>query len=311
MSSAVRNKVYISIGEWQYKLKYSIPYTGYVIGAGYAYVEYKSVTEKHRTCHARTAYQPFGSAFPFQPDTPFFDYNVVAEQHLITDEDAIRESFPPVANPEDNAPELPRLVREVIATNPLTALEIGRYERGSNNISTTVVRFQTRDGLKGGWEGEASEQNAFRHVLWQSYITHKYGHQIASDVGNAHESNPNADISKRHFSARGEADQVIDLLNNQIGRNLGGNVRAKTPMNTMALLVLEKFHSDGFYTGVLQDDGTYYIDRTTITDEQYEQLKVIFQSLNSLGRTSEEQTKQDAVEQEKLESMQRTWGTMK
>ncbi len=319
MPSATRNKVYISIGEWQYKQKYSIPYTGYVIGVGYAYVEYKSIAEVFNPDQSRLAYPSFGSSWLNQlngTDSNLFDFRVITEQHIDPSEDAIKESFPPIGNIEDNKPYINSSLRTFgwSIGNASKAMDIGPSVYGSNNISSTVVRFQTREGKAGApilSDGDAYEQNAFRHVLWQSYITNKHGYEVALGVGNSHENNPNVDTTQRRVRTREEADMLVDLLNNKIGRTLGRNHQTGILMNAMALSVLDQFYENGLYTAQQVEDGTYYIDRTTITQSQYEELKAIFQTLNFLGRTDKEQMERDEVDRERLERMQATWGTMK
>lgn len=62
---------------------------------------------------------------------------------------------------------------------------------------------------------------------------------------------------------------------------------------------------------VKNGDGTYYIDKTKITDEQYRQLKAFYEKVNEYGRTVQEQDAADKKAREELEQLQRTWGTMK
>lgn len=319
MPSAKRNNIYISIGEWQYKKKYAIPYTGYVIGVGYAYVEYKTTTDEYNPNQSRAAYPFLGSAWyngTASSQSRLFEHRIITEQHLDPSEDSIRESFPPVAPELQNAPRDSAKKRSILwaITNIVKATNIGEYERGNNNISSSATRFSSGRGFMQDveWGGEATESNAFRHIMWQSYITSRYGVDVATDVGNAHEDDPNADTTQRHFRTRSEADQVIDLLNNQIGRDLGRRYPKGTPMNTIALRMLDEFYQNGFYTGRRTNEGTYYIDRTTLTLEDYEKIKVVLETLNELGRTEDEQTSRDEqVAKERLERMEATWGTMK
>lgn len=114
--------------------------------------------------------------------------------------------------------------------HPLIAREVGWVITGlplgmhSTNISTNAVRFSAGFGLNENSAHEGSQVNAERHTLWQATITAKYGSDIATQIGNAHEDNPNVDLSVRSFSGKGaleQADQTIDLLNNQIGRSIG------------------------------------------------------------------------------------------
>lgn len=53
-------------------------------------------------------------------------------------------------------------------------------------------------------------------------------------------------LRNRRFRTQLDADQTIDLLNNQIGRSLGNT--APIGMRDMALRVLEVFYRDGLYT---------------------------------------------------------------
>ena len=321
---AERRKVYISIGEWQYKREQSMPYIGYVIGVGYAYLTYSGLSEKYNPDQSQAAYPYFSNSHTSKSHYTqgLLSYFIVSEQHIDTSESSIEESFPPIAE-TGNGPSLSAKVRTAkwAILNYRIAQDVGEYEFGSNNVSTSTVRFATREGLNEtpGWNAEGTERNAFRHALWQGYITNKHGYEIAMQIGNAHEDNPDADISQRHFATLSEADQIADLLNNRIGQEIGKQHQTKTPMNVMALSVLAAFHSNGLYTAQKTGKNTYYIDRTTITDEQYEKLKAIFETLNHLGRTPEEQSDRDRqieeekrrIEQERLNRHQQIWGTMK
>jgi hypothetical protein len=318
---AERRKVYISIGEFQYNKKYQIPYIGYVIGLGYAYVTRAPATVPY--CKDLTAQPLFTTRMPefFARDT--FSYEIILEQRLDLSKEALNESVPDIAKNTGPLISATLLKEAWFFISHLAAgagYDIGYYKYGTNNISTVATRFATRKYIlkeqPASFEGEGTEVNAFRHVLWQSYITNKYGYDMALQAGNAHEKNPDADITQRRFKSLKEADQIIDLLNNRLGRRIGETANKNTVMNTMAIMVLDAFYKDGFYTAREEKsaDGkvlSYYIDRTTITEEQYQQLKEFYGKLNQYARTAEEQEKKDWEDKEKLESLQRTWGTMK
>ncbi|MDR1346842.1 MAG: hypothetical protein LBJ63_00190 [Prevotellaceae bacterium] len=318
---AERIKVYISIGEWQYKRKYRILYTGYVIGAGYAYVTRKLVTVPYKT--DLTVPPLFQTRAPMcRLARDVFSYEIIMEQRLDSSQEAFDESFPEFEYLEKDAFLSAKLRTALWAIlHSSAAIDIGWYKYGSNNISTNAVRFATRSLFENSppilSQGDGYQINAFRHVLWQSYITNKY-YEMALQVGNVHEANPDTDLMQRRVSSIKKADQIIDLLNNEIGRSIGGTARKKTVMNTLAVMVLDAFYEDGFYTAREEKnaDGqvSYYIDRTTITDDQYRQLKEFYGKLNEYGRTAEEQKKKDEKDKEdreKLERLQITWGTMK
>lgn len=99
-----------------------------------------------------------------------------------------------------------------------------------------------------------------------------------------------------------------------IGRDLGRQVsqsQDKVGMRTMAIEVLKRFLETGLYTANQHADGTWFIDLTRITDEQYSELLEFYQTLNDYGRTEEEQKEMDAKDKQDLESLEATWGTMK
>ena len=176
--------------------------------------------------------------------------------------------------------------------HPSAAINIGKVTHNSSNISTVATRFATRGEILSGsaenQDDRGSQNGAFRHTLWQAAITSMYGESVAEQAGNAHEKNPSVDLSQRYFSNLDEADQVVDLLNNQIGRRIGKqNMDAN--MNELAQIVLSEFESNGLYTASQMEEGKYVITLTRISESKYIQLKSIFENLNCNGRTPEEQ----------------------
>ena len=263
-------KVYISPGEFEYNKSKGILYEGFVIGVGYAYIRFITPTVK-RLLYAN-------------PACYYFD--TIKVQELDISEETIILSFPPLAS-EPSSKGLSAVARtaKFALSHPLIAAEIGYWIKGSTNISTNAVRFATRNDVLSG--GDGAESNAFRHTLWQSYITNRHGVEIATSIGNAHEENPDVNLRNRRFRTQLDADQTIDLLNNQIGRSLGNT--APIGMRDMALRVLEVFYRDGLYTAKQSEDGSWYIDRTKITQEQYNSLKKFYEIANDFGRSKEEQ----------------------
>ena len=80
-----------------------------------------------------------------------------------------------------------------------------------------------------------------------------------------------------------EADQTTDLLNNILGRNLGGSNMNATN-NEMARIVLDYFHEYGLFTTHKNDKNEWVIERTKITDEQYELFTKALEELDEYGR---------------------------
>lgn len=173
-----------------------------------------------------------------------------------------------------------------VIRNPRTAQRIGRVRTGSNNISTSTVRFSTRGNVlqenrTRGQIAEGSEVNAFRHALWQASIASEFGNSIAAQIGNAHEANPFADLSQRQFANMSSADEVVDLLNNAIGREIGADSGAN--MQELVLGLLDVFASEGLWVVTESGEGNFIIERTIITQDQYRQLRGIFMRLDISG----------------------------
>jgi RHS repeat-associated protein len=180
--------------------------------------------------------------------------------------------------------------------HPQIANEIGSVERGSTNISTIAARFATSLGLADNPTGIGSEVNAFRHTLWQAMITVRYGSEIATEVGNAHEDQIPQRVGLATFigpDADERADSRADLLNNETGRDLAA---ASPNASNIALAnqVLEAFHNTGLVTTQTQPDGSVRTVVTRITDAQYQNAQGLLAPLNNNGFTSAQQSQHDA-----------------
>lgn len=173
--------------------------------------------------------------------------------------------------------------------HPVIATKIGLNIPVLTNISSNSQRFADNLGLKEEDEG-SGQKNAFRHVLWQATITKRYGIEIAKEVGFAHEENPNALGGRRspqyfnvkEFSDSLEADELCDLLNNVQGRKIGGTTNGKE-MNEIALDVIEKYYTDGFWISKPTSNNKYKISREKLTDLQYKAMKERLKLLNKNG----------------------------
>ncbi len=206
---------------------------------------------------------------------------------------------------------------EFAITNLFTALAIG-LANGSTNISSNSSRFATRgvDAKSGSILNlnlslrdkknpkgidQGGQIGAFRHVLWQSTIRNEFGYKIAKQVGDAHENNPNVDLNKRNFKSNeiALADQTTDLLNNQIGREIG-RLNPDATTNELAQATATYFYEKGFYTFNKDKDGNITIVRSKITRKQYELLIARFKELNNNGETLGESTLREQNSKDKL-----------
>lgn len=178
-----------------------------------------------------------------------------------------------------------------VLRHPIAASRIGSYQRGSNNISTNSVRFATRAeilyGSKKNEDDRGSENGAFRHVLWQATITSIFGWTIAKEAGDAHEDNPNINMSKSFFTSLDDADKSVDLHNNIIGRRIGIGSNGEG-MKDLAITVLNDFKNSGFYEAQ-KVQGGYKIVKRKIDGNKYKKLLQIFRRLNNNGRYEQEE----------------------
>jgi uncharacterized protein DUF6973 len=192
-------------------------------------------------------------------------------------------------------------------------LEIGKFHTGDDNISTDASRFAERGatddakfsvlGAPGiGEDGNATQSNAFRHTLWQAQITAQFDEAEAKAIGDSHEYNPNADLTKRSFKSVASADAIVDLLNNVVGRGIG-NANKGLGMKDMALKILSEFYNNGLYTATKQKDGSWKISKSKITADQYKTLKARFSQLDNNGETKKEAAKRKKNDQDRKSSV--------
>lgn len=182
--------------------------------------------------------------------------------------------------------------------HPQTAVMIGPVTNWCPNISSTVAAFAKNLGLPCKFSkysdmgdhqrGAADAINAMRHTLWQATISARYGTDTAKEAGDAHENNPNAELNAIEFrgtNAFTEADQVIDLLNNQIGRRIGKNANS-TNIQELARLVLEEFHQNGLYTAERNNRYSYSIIRERLSDNDYNRAIQMLSTLDETGHVT-------------------------
>lgn len=186
---------------------------------------------------------------------------------------------------------------------PYAAYRIGKYEHGSTNISTNSIRFSCAfdfpkkfvscSYLAPDTVGTCDSRNAVRHTIWQAMIANVWNSDLAKEAGDAHEDNPNIDLSIREFQGINAfyiADQTIDLLNNAIGRSIGrrySNVDMKTIMED----VLSEYHDNGLYVAKEVTEG-FVVIKEKLSDEAYIRALEYLQLLDNDGYTIEERNNQ-------------------
>ena len=177
-----------------------------------------------------------------------------------------------------------------ILRHPVEASRIGKADIGADktDYTNTAIRFSTNElGLKENEKLEGSQINAFRHTLWQASITEGLGFDIALEVGFAHEENPYLidgidDFRNIRFSSLEVADSAIDLLNNRIGREVGGSMNTDC-IKDIAIAVLDYYHTHGLWVVREQSNIKFLIFQEKLSDEQYTKARARLDVLDAYG----------------------------
>lgn len=211
-----------------------------------------------------------------------------------------QDGVPPTPTPPESA-----TMKEAgfIAEHPLEAWRIGTADGLPHDISSNASRFATMGTAPGtknhqilslGYENMGGESNAFRHALWQAEITNRYGFPDAEQAGNSHEDDPLPDLMQREFplpdpkfrdkykAAWQRADTVLDLLNNPIGRFLGGTAPDGVGMRNLAGRLLDHYHEKGLWDAV-PEGNTLVVKKIKLSDDKYLQLKDALQRKDDNG----------------------------
>lgn len=124
--------------------------------------------------------------------------------------------------------------------------------------------------------------NAIRHGIWQGKLTTTYGAQVAKDAGDAHEKRPYEDLKVRVYDNVDDADMVVDLLNNKIGRRIGAMME-KGNTKDIALRVLEEYYRSGLYSCKEGENGKWHVGKLKLPFEIYVYLKREFEQSDEYG----------------------------
>nr|WP_320159420.1 VENN motif pre-toxin domain-containing protein [Acinetobacter sp. S40] len=146
---------------------------------------------------------------------------------------------------------------------------------------------------------EGSMGNALRHTLWQAMITKEFGKNIAIEVGNAHESYEGTNYNQKSGLTLNKADELIDQLNNQIGRNLSSTSLSNSDL---AKKVLDTYASEGLYQAIKDENGTYSVQKVKLNNQLYELAKSKLNTLDQTGAGIEIQNQRETRQKVKSNS---------
>ena len=150
----------------------------------------------------------------------------------------------------------------VVLRHPITSSRVGEVQRGGTNISSVSSRIARH--IAEGWNASkdiGTESNAIRHALWSATIANEFDAGIALRIGNAHEGIPIGAQGNAHvdFSAPAPtnlaaADDVVDFLNNEIGRGIANSFEKGASQIDIAKEVLRVQRDEGLWTATETKD---------------------------------------------------------
>ena len=161
------------------------------------------------------------------------------------------------------------------------------YPKLSPSSSITNKAYAFSDAVF-GWpeEDRGSAKGAFRHILWQSDMTARYGDDTAQQVGNCHEREQPTYPRSTFFSSIDDADRTIDQLNNKIGRRIGNEFKYLSTKER-ALEILRFGFTEGFYSVLKRGDGFFEIIKKPMTYDEYERKRQQILRLDDNGKIKE------------------------
>lgn len=191
----------------------------------------------------------------------------------------------------------------VVLRHPIASSTVGSVERGGTNISSVSGRIARHVAENGNMTvGIGTERNAFRHALWSATIAHEFDAGIALRIGNAHEGipigaqgNAHVDFSVPAPDNMAAADDVVDFLNNQIGRGIAESLGENATQVDIAREVLRVQRNEGLWTANRAENGIISISRTRITENQF---NTGMEMLNTLDENGMNEADRQALENE-------------
>ncbi|MGQ3015167.1 MAG: DUF6973 domain-containing protein [Flavobacteriales bacterium] len=163
----------------------------------------------------------------------------------------------------------------VFFLHPIASSTVGSVERGGVNISSVSGRIARHVAEDNNMTTDiGSERNAFRHALWSAAITAEFDERIASRIGDAHEGigvteSAVIDFTQPLVQDRMVADEIVDFLNNIVGRNIGAGFGEDVTQVDIAREMLRVQRDEGLWVTSTTADRTISISRQKITETQF------------------------------------------
>jgi hypothetical protein len=170
-----------------------------------------------------------------------------------------------------------------ILNNPVISARLGHAKiegtlsKKSSDFAINATAPEGNNFFDQRQSERGTEQNAMRHVIWQAIATRNFGEQKAKNIASSHEVNPKADKTRRNFSSLVEADEVVDLLNNEIGREIGKS-NPNMSNSQLAVHVASYMKQQGLYVAK-PSNGGYVVSQQKTTPQQFSK------QISSLSKT--------------------------
>jgi len=169
--------------------------------------------------------------------------------------------------------------------HPIASTSVGLPTDGFTNISSISSRMAKAAGSMGNLS--QGERNGLRHVLWSGIIAAREGADVAMDLTNAHAGigmgqRAEIDFSLPLLQDAYLADEIVDFLNNEIGRSVASNMAPDAGMKDIAKEALKVQLNEGFYQ-VNKKDGIINISREQLSEKKYDKAIQNIDKLDSNG----------------------------
>jgi hypothetical protein len=243
---------------------------------------------------------PLWQNFPWNSSYAFAENDVIRAKDLEGTEKlvvTVSNNPPTSVIRTATAPNILRYAAQtgVAVRHPIASTKAGWVKRGGTNISSISGRIARHMEVGGNMsKGHGSESNAFRHALWQATIASQYGEEISKKIGNAHEGirileSANVDFSKSLPTDSEAADDIVDFLNNEIGRNIAKGLGENASSLDIAKEVLRVQRDEGLWNVNFDDKRKpSSISRNKISQEQYDNAIKILNTLDNKGFNEED-----------------------
>lgn len=122
-----------------------------------------------------------------------------------------------------------------------------------------------------------AEINSFHNAFWKTVFT-SWEKPATQNLAQEDNLKSNTDIEGNIYMRMDEADQAVDLANNQISQLVSGTHPQKT-ITGMASLLLDEFYNHGLYIVRKNNEGKFVTYKEKIPSQEYNSIKKVYAKL--------------------------------